>query len=58
MSKGDKPRPLSVDQDTYARNFERTFNNKPLWVRQIEEKIIDASQRNETERGNNEETGF
>jgi hypothetical protein len=26
--KGDTPRPFSVDQDTYANNWERVFGNK------------------------------
>lgn len=26
--KGDKPRPLSVDNDTYANNFDRIFGKK------------------------------
>lgn len=27
--KGDTPRPLSVDTDTYKSNWERTFGNTP-----------------------------
>jgi len=27
--KGDKPRPISVDQETFASNWERAFGIKP-----------------------------
>jgi len=27
--KGDTPRPLSVDQDTFEENWNRIFNEKP-----------------------------
>lgn len=28
--KGSTPRPFSVDQETFANNWDRIFNNKPL----------------------------
>jgi hypothetical protein len=50
--KGDTPRPLSVDTDTYSSNWERTFGNTPeknrqkisASIQEIQQKIDELNQ--------------
>ncbi len=46
--KGSSPRPISVEADTFASNWERTFGKKEVDKKQSDEKT-DKDQENNTE---------
>lgn len=50
--KGDKPRPLSVERETFHNNWERIFGkkNKHEWYQQTESEH-DAPERSEAQYG-------
>jgi hypothetical protein len=52
MSKGSRPRPFSVDQDTFQHNWERIFGNKSelqQWDHYSDLPAPDAYQNNKDE---------
>jgi TolA-binding protein len=62
--KGDTPRPLSVDTETYSSNWERTFGNTPeknrakisASIQEIKQKIDELNEKVEEQRKLNELT--